>query len=338
MTLQLVREDAGGKRNLVATRISSRPLRALWRFGLQWQAKRDAAFGPNGSFLRTEKAPSSLRSAGAVQKLKQTGDSPLKDTRLKPIPAFLTRLGFTLIELLVVIAIIAILASFLLPALARAKTAARATECRNNLHTLGLAMRMYLDEFDRYPVTEGWGIMGFDSRYGWLMLDDWKRTLIPYVGVQGGDFADKSPTMRTLRCPQLVSNEDGKRGNGQYAGNASGTAKFQSAANLGLGGYMDGKRPTAESRILTPADMIAVGDITPGFTIGEMFWTSGYFDICSTDRSKWPGTSHSGQANMLFCDGHVESARQTNWLSSSEAARRRWNNDHEPHPETWVRP
>ena len=258
--------------------------------------------------------------------------------RFKPVRWLTRRFAFTLIELLVVIAIIAILASLLLPALARAKAAARSTECRNNLRTLGLAMRMYVDEFNRYPPTVGAGVLGFGDAYGWLMLNDWKRTLIPHVGVQGGNFADKSATMRTLRCPQLVSNEDGKRGNGQYACNASGTAKFQSAANLGLGGYMDGKRPTAESRILTPADMIAVGDITPGFTMGEMFWTSGYFDICATDRWMWPGASHSSQANLLFCDGHVESARQTNWVSSSEAARRRWNNDHEPHPETWLRP
>ena len=181
--------------------------------------------------------------------------------------------------------------------------------------------------------------MGFDAAYGWLMLDDWKERLIPHVGVQGGDFADKSGTMRTLRCPQLVANEDGKRGNGQYALNASGTAKFQSAANLGLGGYKDGKlQPTAESRVLAPADMIALGDIAPGTSLGEMFWTSGHFDVCSADRWMWPGTSHNAQANMLLCDDHMESARQTNWVSSSDSARRRWNSDHAPHPETWARP
>lgn len=51
--------------------------------------------------------------------------------------------AFTLIELLVVITIVAILASLVLPALARGKTAARTTECRNNLRTMGLALRMY---------------------------------------------------------------------------------------------------------------------------------------------------------------------------------------------------
>jgi prepilin-type processing-associated H-X9-DG protein len=65
---------------------------------------------------------------------------------------------------------------------------------------------------------------------------------------------------------------------------------------------------------------------------------SSIFDVASTNRMSWPGAVHTGQANLLFCDGHVESGRQTNWVSASDTARRRWNNDHEPHPETWTRP
>jgi prepilin-type N-terminal cleavage/methylation domain-containing protein len=53
------------------------------------------------------------------------------------------RRGFTLIELLVVIAIIAILASMILPALSRAKEAAKATQCVNNLKQIGLAGLQY---------------------------------------------------------------------------------------------------------------------------------------------------------------------------------------------------
>jgi len=64
-----------------------------------------------------------------------------------PRPSPVARdIGFSLIELLVAIAIIATLAAILLPVLSRAKESGRSTACVSNLHQIGLALQMYVDE------------------------------------------------------------------------------------------------------------------------------------------------------------------------------------------------
>ena len=89
----------------------------------------------------------------------------------------------------------------------------------------------------------------------------------------------------------------------------------------------------SESKVLVPSDMAAVGD--QNYKVWPPGWGNQALSVTSTNGMSWPGNIHNNGANLLFCDGHVAYAKQTNWMAKTDRARRRWNNDNEPHAETW---
>jgi prepilin-type processing-associated H-X9-DG protein len=87
--------------------------------------------------------------------------------------------------------------------------------------------------------------------------------------------------------------------------------------------------PAGESEIIAPSDMVAIGDSFDGNAVLQRAaWTH------LGKNDKYAFARHKGKANVVFCDGHVESPALTFlFKDTSDRSLVRWNRDNQPHRE-----